>query len=168
LDIYNTMCGIAGIISLTELVVSKQALKTMANAIAHRGPDDEGYWVNDTQSVGFAHKRLSIIDLSLQAAQPMHYANRYTIVYDGEIYNYIELKELLYKKGCRFQTQSDTEVIIAAYDLLKEKCLHHLNGMFAFGIWDNKEQTFFAARDRFGEKPFTITSMTNNWFLQVR
>ena len=148
------MCGIAGIISLTDLVVNKQALKLMANAIAHRGPDDEGYWTNETQSVGFAHKRLSIIDLSHEAAQPMHYANRYTIVYNGEIYNYIELRETLYKKGYRFQTQSDTEVIIAAYDCLKEKCLHHLNGMFAFGIWDNKEQTFFAARDRFGEKPF--------------
>jgi asparagine synthase (glutamine-hydrolysing) len=148
------MCGIAGIISLTDLVVSKQALTTMANAIAHRGPDDEGYWTNEMQSVGFAHKRLSIIDLSHEAAQPMHYANRYTIVYNGEIYNYIELRETLYKKGYRFQTQSDTEVIIAAYDCLKEKCVHHLNGMFAFGIWDNKDQTFFAARDRFGEKPF--------------
>jgi asparagine synthase (glutamine-hydrolysing) len=148
------MCGIAGIISLTDLVVNKQALKTMANAIAHRGPDFEGYWTNETQSVGFAHKRLSIIDLSRQAAQPMHYANRYTIVYNGEIYNYIELRETLHKKGYRFQTQSDTEVILAAYDLLKEKCLNHLNGMFAFAIWDNKEQTLFAARDRFGEKPF--------------
>jgi asparagine synthase (glutamine-hydrolysing) len=148
------MCGIAGILSFTDLEINKRALKTMADAIAHRGPDDEGYWANDAQTIGFAHKRLAIIDLSRHAAQPMHYAGRYTIVYNGEIYNYIELKETLFKRGYRFSTQSDTEVILAAYDCLKEKCLHHMNGMFAFAIWDSKEQVFFAARDRFGEKPF--------------
>ena len=84
----------------------------------------------------------------------MHYLNRYTIVYNGEIYNYIELKEIVEKKGYQFRTQSDTEVLLAAYDCYKEECLDYFDGMFAFAIWDEKDQSLFAARDRFGEKPF--------------
>ncbi|MEI9933463.1 MAG: asparagine synthase (glutamine-hydrolyzing) [Ferruginibacter sp.] len=148
------MCGIAGIISVNGLLVRKEALKIMADAIAHRGPDGENFWINEELSVGFAHRRLSIIDLSDQAMQPMHYANRYSIVYNGEIYNYIEVREKLFKKGYRFNTKSDIEVILAAYDCWQEECLQEFEGMFAFAIWDSKEQELFAARDRFGEKPF--------------
>jgi len=148
------MCGIAGIISVNQQLVSTERLKAMTDAIAHRGPDGEGCWINENNTVGFGHRRLAIIDLSDAAAQPLHYLNRYSITYNGEIYNYIELKEELLKKGYQFRTQSDTEVILAAYDCWKEECLQQFDGMFAFAIWDEREQTVFAARDRFGEKPF--------------
>lgn len=148
------MCGIAGIISMNQQFVSTERLKAMTDAIAHRGPDGEGSWINENKTVGFGHRRLAIIDLSEAAAQPFHYLNHYSITYNGEIYNYIELKEELLKKGYQFRTQSDTEVILAAYDCWKEECLPQFDGMFAFAIWDEQEQTIFAARDRFGEKPF--------------
>ena len=149
-----TMCGIAGIISHNKQNVSVDKLKHMTDAIAYRGPDGEGRWINDKGNVGLGHRRLSIIDLSNKGAQPMHYLNRYLIIHNGEIYNYIELRDILKKKGYTFQSQSDTEIISAAYDYWKEECLHQFDGMFAFAIWDEQEQTLFAARDRFGEKPF--------------
>jgi asparagine synthase (glutamine-hydrolysing) len=148
------MCGIAGILSTDPSFITTNRLKKMADVIAHRGPDGEGFWIDDKGNAGFAHRRLSIIDLSAAAAQPMHYLDRYTIVYNGEIYNYIELKEILKNKGYQFRTQSDTEVLLAAYDYYKEECMQYFDGMFAFAIWDEKEQLLFAARDRFGEKPF--------------
>lgn len=126
----------------------------MANSLAHRGPDGEGFWINEGTTAGFAHRRLAIIDLSPEAAQPMHYLKRYSITYNGEIYNYIELRQSLKNAGYVFHTQGDTEVILAAYDLYKEKCVYYLDGMFAFAIWDEREKQFFAARDRLGEKPF--------------
>lgn len=148
------MCGIAGIISPIASLCNEHQLKKMAEAIAHRGPDGEGFWINANNNVGLAHRRLAIIDLSPQAAQPMHYLNRYSIVYNGEIYNFPELKKELKKAGYHFNTSSDTEVILAAYDCYKEKCLPYFDGMFAFAIWDSVEQKLFAARDRMGEKPF--------------
>lgn len=148
------MCGIAGIISTNPLHLSTDRLKVMTDSIAHRGPDGESFWVNKNNNVGLGHRRLAIIDLSDAAAQPFHYLNRYSITYNGEIYNYIELREALQKKGYRFQTQSDTEVILAAYDCWKEECVLQFDGMFAFAIWDQQSQKLFAARDRFGEKPF--------------
>lgn len=155
------MCGIAGIISRNTSLIYPDRLQKMADAVSHRGPDGEGSWINPGNTVGFAHRRLSIIDLSPEAAQPMHfsspfseYKNRYTIVYNGEIYNYLEIREELFSKGYFFQNRCDTEVILAAYDYYKTDCLQHFDGMFAFAIWDEKEQTLFAARDRFGEKPF--------------
>ena len=126
----------------------------MTDAIAHRGPDGEGQWSNAGNTVHLGHRRLAVIDLSSQAAQPMRFANRYQIVYNGEIYNYIEIRAVLQNKGYHFATHSDTEVILAAYDYWKEKCLQQFDGMFAFAIWDEKDEKFFAARDRFGEKPF--------------
>lgn len=126
----------------------------MTDAIAHRGPDGEGFWNNKKNTVHLGHRRLSVIDLSSHAAQPMSFANRYQVVYNGEIYNYIEIRSFLQNKGYHFTTQSDTEVIVAAYDFWKEKCLQQFDGMFAFAIWDEKEERLFAARDRFGEKPF--------------
>ncbi|MFT3703660.1 MAG: asparagine synthase (glutamine-hydrolyzing) [Agriterribacter sp.] len=155
------MCGIAGIVSQNPSQVYTGRLKKMADAVAHRGPDGEGFWINPGNTVGLAHRRLSVIDLSPEAAQPMHFSSdlaeqnkRYTITYNGEIYNYLEIREELFSKGYRFQNRCDTEVILAAYDCYKEECLQYFDGMFAFTIWDEKEQVFFAARDRFGEKPF--------------
>ena len=124
----------------------------MTNALVHRGPDAEGNWLNSTTALG--NRRLSIIDLSSTGNQPMHYLDRYIIVHNGEIYNYIELKEELQKKGYTFFSKTDTEVVAAAYDSWKEECIDHFDGMFAFAIWDEKEKELFAARDRFGEKPF--------------
>ena len=148
------MCGIAGIISTDPNIVTKARLQLMTDSLQHRGPDGQGYWINDANCAGLGHRRLSIIDLSTAAAQPMHYAGRYTITYNGEIYNYIELKETLLKKGYTFSSTCDTEVILAAYACYGEECLQQFDGMFAFAIWDDTNKTLFCARDRFGEKPF--------------
>jgi asparagine synthase (glutamine-hydrolysing) len=147
------MCGIAGIISTNPTNISNQRLKKMTDSIAHRGPDGEGFWISPATHAGFGHRRLSIIDLSENACQPMHYATRYSVIHNGEIYNYVELKDELKKKGYSFHTGSDTEVILAAYDCYQEQCVQYFDGMFAFAIWDEKEQSLFCARDRFGEKP---------------
>lgn len=148
------MCGIAGILSGKQHTTSLAYLRKMTGAIAHRGPDGEAHWANGNGNVLLGHRRLAIIDTSAAGAQPMHYLQRYTIVHNGEIYNYTELKQVLQQKGYVFQSRSDTEVILAAYDCWKEKCVQQFDGMFAFAIWDEREETLFAARDRFGEKPF--------------
>jgi asparagine synthase (glutamine-hydrolysing) len=148
------MCGIAGIIASDPTQVTVQRVKNMTDAIAHRGPDGEACWIAPGGNVALGHRRLSIIDLSESAAQPMHYMDRYTIVHNGEIYNYLELKTTLEQQGYAFRSVSDTEVILAAYDAWGTDCLQHFDGMFAFAIWDEKEQLLFAVRDRFGEKPF--------------
>lgn len=148
------MCGIAGIIGKNPHAVSKERLLSALKCLQHRGPGGEGVWMNDERSIILGHLRLRIIDVSDAAEQPMHYLNRYCIVHNGELYNYIEIKDALQKKGYRFVTKSDTEVIVAAYDCYGEKCLQQFDGMFAFAIWDEAEKKLFAARDRFGEKPF--------------
>jgi asparagine synthase (glutamine-hydrolysing) len=148
------MCGIAGIISLNPNGVSNERLQRMTDAIIHRGPEGEGFWINKAGNAALGHRRLCIIDLSDAASQPMHYMDRYTIVYNGEIYNYLELKESLQQQGYTFKSGSDTEVILAAYDCYKRECLQYFDGMFAFALWDEKDKTLFCARDRFGEKPF--------------
>jgi asparagine synthase (glutamine-hydrolysing) len=153
------MCGIAGIIQRDPLY-RKEQVHQMIDALAHRGPDGEGIWQNANGTALLGHRRLAIIDTSEDAAQPLHYTppsgflHRYSIVYNGEIYNYPELKDQLKKAGYTFHTQSDTEVIVAAYDHWDEDCLARFDGMFAFAIWDEEEKELFAARDRFGEKPF--------------
>jgi asparagine synthase (glutamine-hydrolysing) len=148
------MCGISGIISPDSSLVNASRIQKMTDTLAHRGPDGEGQWINEIGTVALGHRRLAIIDLSEVACQPMHYLSRYSIVHNGEIYNYIELQEALQKKGYSFFSKTDTEVIAAAYDCWGEDCLLQFDGMFAFAIWDEKEKTLFAARDRFGEKPF--------------
>ncbi len=148
------MCGIAGIISPDSSFVHKEPLKKMSDSLAHRGPDGEGLWINKTNIAGLSHRRLAIIDLSEAAAQPMHYAERYTIVYNGEIYNYKEVRSDLQKAGYHFRSESDTEVILAAYDFYKDNCVKYFDGMFAFAIWDDEAKQLFCARDTFGEKPF--------------
>lgn len=147
------MCGIAGIYSFNKPLVFEK-IKTMTDVLAHRGPDGEGQWISPNNRIGLGHRRLSIIDLSEYGKQPMHYLDRYSITFNGEVYNYLELKETLLRQGYQFQSKTDTEVLLALYDLKKEECLNDLDGMFAFAIWDEKEQTLFCARDRFGEKPF--------------
>jgi len=146
------MCGIAGIVRRSKIAQSE--LKSMTDAIKHRGPDGEGFWLNETSNVGLGHRRLSIIDLSSAGNQPMLYRDRFILIFNGEIYNYVELKNELAKSGVSFSSQSDTEVLLALYDKYQEDCLKYLDGMFAFSIYDNETGMLFCARDRFGEKPF--------------
>ena len=159
------MCGIAGIVSKNPTEISKDRLKQMTDIISHRGPDGEGQWISENGMVGLGHRRLSIIDLSHEADQPMHYLDRYSIVFNGEIYNYIELRATLLTQGYQFKTQSDTEVLMALYDRDKEQCLQLLDGMFSFVLYDSKENLIFCARDRFGEKPFFYSYEKGKHFL---
>ncbi len=148
------MCGIAGIIQTPPPSFEHPELHKMTNALAHRGPDGEGHWSNEDGTVQLGHRRLAIIDLSPAGQQPLSYINRYQIIHNGEVYNFPELREELRKKGYSFRSGTDTEVIVAAYDYWGESCVQHFDGMFAFAIWDEKKKELFAARDRFGEKPF--------------
>jgi asparagine synthase (glutamine-hydrolysing) len=150
------MCGIAGIVSRHPTITGSTSvvLKAMTDALVHRGPEGEGFWINKEGTVALGHRRLKIIDLSDRAAQPMHFEDRYSITYNGEIYNYPELKKELALKNYVFKTDSDTEVILAAYSFWRQECLSHFDGMFSFAIWDREEEVLFCARDRFGEKPF--------------
>ena len=143
------MCGIAGIIGVGA---KKASIDAMLAAQAHRGPDAQKTHLDEGVALG--HNRLSIIDLSSAADQPFYSQDgRYTLVFNGEIYNYLELKRIL-EESYNFQTQSDTEVLLAAFLHWGNDCLAHLNGMFSFAIWDSQEERLFAARDRFGVKPF--------------
>lgn len=155
------MGGIAGIISLHTGEVREDRLLAMADSLHHRGPQGQSAWINSGGSTGLAATRLSITDDSAAAAQPLHYLNRYSIVFNGEIYNYRELRSDLQKAGYSFASKADTEVILAAYDCYQHRCLQYFDGMFAFAIWDELKQEVFAARDRFGEKPFFYCSQKN-------
>ena len=142
------MCGILGAIPAAEPKTFLRALTT----IAHRGPDGQGTW-QDEARVMLGHRRLSILDTSSAAAQPMHRHGRYHIVFNGEIYNFIEVRRELEKMGESFESDSDTEVLLAAYARWGKDCLTRLNGMWAIAVWDSQEQHLFLARDRMGEKP---------------
>lgn len=146
------MCGISGFIDSN--LSNEQAEKTigsMLESIAHRGPDARSTWINLPVVLG--HNRLSIIDLSPDGVQPMHYFDS-VIVFNGEIYNYIEVREELISKGYKFSTHSDTEVILAAYREYGTSCVDKFLGMWAFALWDKKKNELFCSRDRFGIKPF--------------
>lgn len=146
------MCGIVGIIRFDEKPIKQDELQTMMQVIKHRGPDDEGVFIDG--HVGLGHVRLSILDLSSAGKQPMtDPTGRYTIIQNGESYNYIELRDELKALGYKFATQTDTEVVLNGYIAWGEKVLDRLNGMFAMAIYDKQEQTLFIARDRFGVKP---------------
>lgn len=149
------MCGIAGQLAFnrTPIPYLDVRLNSMSRLLSHRGPDGEGKWLDSTKRVGFVHRRLAIIDLSASAAQPMQGANGTAITYNGEIYNYPELRKTL-AHSWTFKSNSDTECILAAYDRYGDECLSHFRGMFAFALWDEREQRLFCARDRFGIKPF--------------
>ena len=181
------MCGIATLISFSDFNISDE-IKKMTDIIKHRGPDDEGFFLNDGENsyivggddtneecyksrlpyapknpfyadkklnvkIAFGHRRLSILDVSVAGHQPMSYRQRYWIIFNGEIYNHVELKTELKKLGHSFFSSSDTEVILASYCEWGKNCLNKFNGMFSFVIYDDLKKTFFAARDRFGVKP---------------
>ena len=144
------MCGIAGIVSFTRDINLPTAIRQMTTAMAHRGPDADGFYTND--SIALGHRRLSIIDLSTAANQPIaDYTGRYQIIFNGEIYNFQDVKKLL--PDYPFTTNGDTEVLLAAYSKWGADCLPYLKGMFAFAIWDMVDQSMFIARDRMGVKP---------------
>jgi asparagine synthase (glutamine-hydrolysing) len=151
------VCGILGILSVDHAPDPAEAARGL-ELMAHRGPDGQGLWSRAADGPPFVilgHRRLAIIDLSDLAAQPM--ANddgSLWLTYNGEIYNYVELMGELEARGHRFRSRSDTEVILRAYEEWGPDCLARFNGMFAFAIWDERRRELFAARDRFGEKPF--------------
>lgn len=156
------MCGITGIVNFNGGSVKEYIIKALVHKMKHRGPDDDGLFIEDNIALGFV--RLSIIDLSPAGHQPMLSKDeRYVIVYNGEIYNYLELKNELEQKGISFHTKTDTEVLLNSYIYWGEECLEHLNGMWAFCIYDRHEKKLFAARDRFGIKPFYY-SLTQDYF----
>lgn len=147
------MCGIVGHVSSGNKVSREKLIKAV-NTISHRGPDHCGIWTNSNKSVGFAHARLSIIDLSSEASQPMiSHDGKYIVTFNGEIYNYKEVKRDLERLGHKFQSNSDTEVLLNSYIAFGDKCTEKLVGMFSFAIYDMKRRLVFIARDRAGEKP---------------
>src|SRR3569832_1771408 len=153
------MCGIVGIVRNDGKPIDEQLLARMNDAIRHRGPDEDGFYVNG--SAGLAMRRLAIIDLK-SGQQPIHNEDRSAwIVFNGEIYNYRSLREKLEKLGHTFYTNSDTEAIILAYEQYGADCPKHLRGMFAFAIWDERKQELFLARDRVGKKPLLYARTAN-------
>jgi asparagine synthase (glutamine-hydrolysing) len=150
------MCGLAGIIDFGRQVDPAHAV-AMARVLGHRGPDDEGSY--SEPGVALAHRRLAIIDLSRDGRQPMSdETGRYKLVFNGEIYNYLELRAVLEKLGRTFQTRTDTEVVLTAFSEWGGECVQRFNGMWAFAVWDSKTRSLFCSRDRFGEKPFYYRS----------
>ncbi|SEE43790.1 asparagine synthase (glutamine-hydrolyzing) [Pseudomonas anguilliseptica] len=146
------MCGIAGLIYLDNNPVSPVVLQRMTDAIAHRGPDGEGHWIEG--NVGLGHRRLAIIDLSPAGHQPMaSVSQRYVMVYNGEVYNYRELRVELEALGYQFRSRTDSEVVLNALMAWGPKALERFNGMFGLALWDRQEQTLLLARDRYGIKP---------------
>ena len=146
------MCGICGIVfNDREQKVEQNTLKKMSDVITHRGPDDEGFYIN--QHVGLAMRRLSIIDLSTGKQPISNEDGQIWIVFNGEIYNHKDIRTELESKGHQFKTKTDTEAIVHAYEEYGESCVQKLNGMFTFAIWDNRKKTLFLARDRIGIKP---------------
>ena len=146
------MCGICGKLNFDPArEVSPGLLKSMADAIQHRGPDDEGYYVSGP--VGFGFRRLAIIDLNTGHQPICNEDGTVWIVFNGEIYNYQDLRKDLIAKGHVFKTQTDTEVIVHLYEEFGEACVKQLRGMFGFAIWDERKQRLLLARDRVGIKP---------------
>lgn len=149
------MCGIAGMVSVSGSV-DAGAVRRMTDALVHRGPDDHGYWSDEHCALG--HRRLSIIDLSPAGRQPMANSDgSFQITFNGEIYNYQQLRRELESAGYTFRTQTDTETILHAYDKWGDDCVSHLRGMFAFGLWDARRRRLLLARDRVGKKPLFYT-----------
>lgn len=157
------MCGIGGVFRFDNKPVEEEMLVAMGDAIKHRGPDDRGTWKNG--KIAFVHQRLSIIDTSICGHQPMRSADgRFTIVFNGEIYNYSEFRDELKAKGYVFQSNSDTEILLYLFIEYGEAMLHRLNGMFAFAIWDEQKQQLFICRDRYGVKPFYYSKDSRGFY----
>jgi asparagine synthase (glutamine-hydrolysing) len=158
------MCGIAGIFNLNGEPVSPVVLRKMTDAMAHRGPDGEGFYIDSF--LGLGHRRLAIIDLSSAAHQPMITPDGlFAVAYNGEIYNYRELRKQLERLGHSFKSNSDTEVLLHAFIEWGESCLDRLNGMFAFALWDRSKQELFLARDRYGIKPLYWTIVGDTFII---
>lgn len=156
------MCGVTGLIDLSGQHIKVSTIVKMIDAIKHRGPDREGYWLH--KNVGIGHTRLSIIDISEAASQPMLSGNdNFVLSYNGEIYNYKEIRSELESLGIQFNTQSDSEVLLKALIFWREKSLIKLNGMFAFAFYDKKQESLLIARDRYGIKPLYY-SLQNHFF----
>ena len=148
------MCGIVGVVSRYPDGIDAFAVQ-MRDSIAHRGPDDSGLWKSNDGKVFLGSRRLAILDLSPSGHQPMQDDyGKFVIVFNGEIYNYVEIRQDLVKRGFRFKSTTDTEVLMSSYQAWGVECLSRLNGMYAFAIWDETRRELFVARDRFGEKPF--------------
>jgi asparagine synthase (glutamine-hydrolysing) len=148
------MCGISGCLSVSKSVLNpKPVVDSMISSLKHRGPDGSGFYNANNDTLAFGHTRLSIFDLTEFGQQPMHYRDRFTITFNGAIYNFLELQQELISKGYIFKSQSDTEVILAAFAEWGHDCVHRFNGMWAFAIWDDLEKKLFLSRDRFGVKP---------------
>jgi asparagine synthase (glutamine-hydrolysing) len=157
------MCGIVGFLNRNKRAADSVILERMNGAIKHRGPDDDGFYVHGP--VGLAMRRLAIIDLA-HGKQPIHNADKTAwIVFNGEIYNYQELRTDLEKRGHKFYTNSDTEAIVHLYDEFGADCVQHLRGMFAFAIWDIRDESLFIARDRVGKKPVLYSHQPNGDFI---
>jgi asparagine synthase (glutamine-hydrolysing) len=156
------MCGIVGAISSGP--IDSGALDRMRDDLAHRGPDHSASWLSSDGRVGLGHRRLAIIDLLPEANQPFaSHDSRFLLVYNGELYNYRELKKELETHGVRFRTKSDSEVLLEAFRLWGEGALPRFSGMFAFAIWDQAERTLFCARDRAGEKPLYYATLPGSF-----
>lgn len=152
------MCGINGIVGLNDSVTDHD-IRALNDLLVHRGPDAQGVFLSKNHNLGLGHTRLSIVDLSSSADQPLSDPiNRYWISYNGEIYNFIELRQELETLGHKFVTNSDTEVVLTAYIQWGQKCQQKFNGMWAFAIWDDFSGTLFLSRDRFGVKPLYFSS----------
>ena len=156
------MCGISGIISLNGREISHSDIYNLNKQIIHRGPDSEGFFIDD--NIALAHRRLSIIDLEANSNQPFFYEDKFVLIFNGEIFNYIELRDELRKLGHFFKTNSDTEVLIKAYSEWGESCLDKFNGMWAFAIWDRVKKSLFCSRDRYGIKPFYWVNFENKFY----
>jgi asparagine synthase (glutamine-hydrolysing) len=155
------MCGIAGFTQYSHHFGDRETLEEMGQRMIHRGPDAGGIYLSE--NIGLCHRRLSIIDLSESGTQPMiSYDERYVIAFNGEIYNFLELREQLSDQGYLFTTQTDTEVLLALYEREGRNLLAKINGMFAFAIWDNLKQSLFIARDRIGKKPLYFCQRGND------
>jgi len=159
------VCGIVGLCTTENRFVDKDLLLRMRDTLSHRGPDDAGIYLSGDKRVGLAHRRLSIIDLSQAGHQPMSDPDESLwIIFNGEIYNFQDIKKDLVQKGYRFRSNSDTEVIIHAYQEYGTACLELFNGMFAFAIFDQKNKILFIARDRFGIKPLYYSILGDGTF----
>jgi asparagine synthase (glutamine-hydrolysing) len=149
---FPSMCGIAGIIHVHGAPIPEGVLRAMTDAVQHRGPDGAGTWSED--GVGFGHRRLAIVDLSPAGHQPMRTSDgQLVLTFNGEIYNWRELRRELERKGARFRSQTDTEVILEAYRAWGARCVERFNGMFAFALYDRRTRRLLLARDRYGQKP---------------
>ncbi|MBN1599793.1 MAG: asparagine synthase (glutamine-hydrolyzing) [Bacteroidales bacterium] len=155
------MCGIAGIFNTQGTNVTVDVLKNMMGRIRYRGPDESGMYIDEYAGIG--NLRLSIIDLSTGQQPISNNDNSLWIVYNGEVFNYIELRQTLLKKGVNFKTDSDTEVILKCYEVYGEDCLKYLNGQFAFAIWNSEKKELFMARDRLGIRPLFYTQNKNTF-----